>query len=71
MSLCSIELDTNQFVFNERNLWINVVVRSLTSTKTCLAINLSASAGIPHPKNEKLHWFEGEIDIFFDMEKTD
>ena len=55
-----VELDTNQSMFNERNLWINVVVRSLTSTKKCLAINLSASSGIPHTKNEKLHWFEGK-----------
>jgi hypothetical protein len=46
-------------MFNERNLWIAVTVRSFTSTKTFLAINLSASPGINHTKNEKLHWFEG------------
>ncbi len=46
-------------MFNERNLWIAVTVRSFTSTKTFLAINLSASSGINHTKNDKLHWFEG------------
>jgi len=46
-------------MFNERNLWIAVTVRSLASTNTFLAINLSASSGISHPKNEQLHWFEG------------
>ncbi|CAF0748109.1 unnamed protein product [Adineta ricciae] len=54
----SLELDTNRSMFNERNLWIAVTVRSFTSTKTFLAINLSASAGLLHQKNEKLHWFE-------------
>ena len=47
-------------MFNERNLWISVTVRSFTSTKTFLAINLSTSPGINHIKNEKLHWFEGK-----------
>ncbi|CAF4333861.1 unnamed protein product, partial [Rotaria sp. Silwood2] len=54
-----LELDTNRSLFNERNLWIAVTVRSFTSTKTFLAINLSASPGIIHTKNEQLHWFEG------------
>lgn len=62
---CWVELDTNRSVFNERNLWIAVTVRSFTSTKTFLAINLSASAGLSHPKNEKLHWFEGKHRILF------
>ncbi|CAF0735593.1 unnamed protein product [Rotaria sp. Silwood1] len=53
-----LELDTNRSLFNERNLWIAVTVRSFTSTKTFLAINLSASPGIIHIKNEQLHWFE-------------
>jgi hypothetical protein len=53
-------LDTNRSIFNERNLWIAVTVRSYASTKTFLAINLSASPGINHTKNEKLHWFEGK-----------
>ncbi|CAF1089887.1 unnamed protein product [Rotaria sordida] len=53
-----LELDTNRSLFNERNLWIAVTVRSFTSTKTFLAINLSASPGIIHTKNEQLHWFE-------------
>jgi len=48
-------------MFNERNLWISVVVRSLTSTKTFLAINLSTASGMTHSKNEKLHWLEGKI----------
>ncbi|CAF1507256.1 unnamed protein product [Adineta steineri] len=55
----SLELDTNRSLFNERNLWIAVTVRSFTSTKTYLAINLSASTGVVHAKNEQLHWFEG------------
>jgi hypothetical protein len=54
-----LELDTNRSIFNERNLWIAVTVRSFTSTKRFLAINLSASSGISHPINEQLHWFEG------------
>jgi len=56
----SLELDTNRSLFNERNLWISVIVRSFTSTKKFLAINLLASSGINHTKNEKLHWFEGK-----------
>ncbi len=47
-------------MFNERNLWIAVTVRSFASTKTFLAINLSASSGIAHTENEQLHWFEGK-----------
>jgi len=58
--LYNIELDTNRSMFNERNLWISVTVRSFTSTKTFLAINLLASPGMNHTKNEKLHWFEGK-----------
>lgn len=47
-------------MFNERNLWISVTVRTYTSTKRFLAINLSASLGFSHIENEKLHWFEGK-----------
>ncbi|UJR33733.1 hypothetical protein I4U23_021160 [Adineta vaga] len=54
----SLESDTNRSVFNERNLYIAVTVRSFTSTKTFLAINLSASLGLVHSNNEQLHWFE-------------
>ena len=57
--LVTVELDTNRSIFNERNLWIAVTVRSTTSTKTFLAINLSASQGMMHTKNHRLHWFEG------------
>ena len=46
-------------MFNERNLWIGVIVRSFTTTKTYLAINLLASPGIIHTNNGRLHWFEG------------
>ncbi|CAM4896178.1 unnamed protein product [Rotaria socialis] len=53
-----LELDTNRSLFNDRNLWIAVTVRSFTSTKTFLTINLSASPGIVYTKNEQLHWFE-------------
>jgi hypothetical protein len=56
-------------MFNERNLWIAVTVRSFTSTKMFLAINLSASAGITDTKNEKLHWFEGKIFFFLSTVK--
>jgi len=63
--LYNLELDTNRSVFNERNLWIAVTLRSFTSTKKFLAINLSASSGINHTKNEKFHWFEGKRLICF------
>lgn len=65
-SLYTIELDTNRSLFHERNLWIPVTVRSFTSTKTFLTINLSASPGIIHTKNEQLHWFEGKkVSVFY------
>jgi hypothetical protein len=53
-----LELDTNRSIFNEKNLWIAVTVRSFTNTNTFLAVNVLASTGISHLKNDKLHWFE-------------
>lgn len=41
-----------------------MTVRSLTSTKTVLAINLLASPGILHRKDVPLHWFEGKKYIY-------
>lgn len=55
-----VDSDTNRSLFNERNLWIPVTVRSTTSTKTFFAINLTASAGLVEKRNPQFHWFEGE-----------
>jgi hypothetical protein len=53
------ELDTHRSMFNDENLWITVIVRSTTSTKTCFAVNMPTLPGMVEPKNQHLHWFEG------------
>jgi len=74
----TFDSDTNRSLFNERNLWIPVTVRSTTSTKTFFVINSTASAGLVEKRNSQFHWFEGiqinetgSKEIFAKMNLTD